>query len=163
VSRHAQLYSLVAILTTSVIVGTAAASMSSESLNVAINASTVEQEIAAAGTVVPEVLTCQECGHSWDGSNHSFWAGSCSGEKQCYDCERWNSCHSNPQEGYCYMWHYGCDEVATEELAVAITNDDSEAIAELVRRGAVEYNAERGLLQVVCGDRIVFSAPRTTS
>lgn len=120
------------------------------------------------------------CGHCSEWSQlflwqHAFGGGGCvgGGGEGCYDCQIFNSCHSNSQQGTCSGYHTGCgggylsraqplDKGLFHLVDQVASSNDQLLIRTIVARfrGIVDLNEERQALQVRnCSGTIIASYP----
>src|SRR5690606_16512294 len=86
----------------------------------------------------------QGCGVCWTAGlydEHKTWGpGSCTGGASCFDCQVFNSCHSNWQAGDCSSFHWYCGvSLAAIESAEAL------ARSTILRAATVESKSLPGL------------------
>jgi hypothetical protein len=122
---------------------------------VAMNISSVNKDVLAA---------CQTCASSWNGSNHTFWAGSCEATEitddygGCYDCHAANSCHSDTQTGYCRQYHYPCGAgLLKHDLELALRSLDVDAVSRLITNNpaVAVFGEDSRAIQIHCEGLLV--------
>src|SRR5688572_15339765 len=83
------------------------------------------------------IESCGQCYYEDQSNEHIFgeipWYS-----YQMMDCDAFNSCHSNPQQGLCENSHWPCSGLAAlqRHLEDAIAENDGEGVAQLVYHNA---------------------------
>ena len=112
-------------------------------------------------TPVPEVARCEICFEG--GGGHLFNGNECFDKhnSSCRDCQSFNSCHTNPQIGFCEEYHHLCGLESEEELLALLSVNDVVGIKERLNasNSALTVNRARSAIQVMCGGAVVGHHP----
>ena len=94
------------------------------------------------------------CWSDINGTSHSFvgtmWPG-CTGGADCYDCNSFNTCHTNTQVGACNEFHNQCGGDALAAAEHDLRSTDTAVVLSALRAvaragGDLEYDATREML-----------------